>query len=170
MARTQKCSCGGDIKAVTIKSLDLEPLFGLRGVFEGPVPGYRCEACAAETFDGGVYDRVQKALARSVLARPRILTPDEARFLRKAVLGLTQSNLAERMGINSVTVADWERGERPLSKEHDYALRGIALSALAAPKGAIARHHFHSLLQAVLGRPRLQAPPRRAHRYLVSGW
>ena len=109
-------------------------------------------------------------VARAVLTQPRILSAEEARFLRKAVLGLTQARLAERMGINAITVADWERGERPMSKEHDYELRGIALASLlkratraAAQRKALARETDH-----ILSAPRLLAPLKRPKRYVIS--
>lgn len=109
-------------------------------------------------------------VARAVLTQPRILSTEEARFLRKSVLGLTQARLAERMGINAITVADWERGERPMSKEHDYELRGIALGSLlqragrAGPQAqALARD-----ADQILSAPRLQAPFKRPKPYLIS--
>jgi transcriptional regulator with XRE-family HTH domain len=109
-------------------------------------------------------------VARTVLSQPHILGADEARFLRKAVLGLTQEQLAKRMGINKVTVADWERGERLLSKEHDYELRGIAFSAVLERLGESLTKRVEDLLQDVrqlLTAPRLAGPPQRLKPYRI---
>jgi DNA-binding transcriptional regulator YiaG len=150
--------------------VELAPLFGLRGVLEGGVPGLRCGQCAAETFEARTLGAMLVVVARAVLAQPRILAAEEGRFLRKAVLGLTQTKLARRMGINAITIADWERGERAMSKEHDYELRGIALSALlrgaagaAAQRRALARDAGE-----ILSAPRLSAPPKRPKRYVIQ--
>lgn len=167
MVLSQMCSCGGKVKAATLKSIDLAPIFGLLGILEGPVPGLRCDACHAETFDGSVFSRMLVAVARSVLGQTRILTAQEARFLRKAVIELTQVRLAEQMGINPTTVADWERNERPISKEHDYELRGIAFATLLTRAGASLLAPMDVLMHELFARPRTLAAPRRAHRYVV---
>ncbi|HEY3353876.1 MAG TPA: helix-turn-helix domain-containing protein [Polyangia bacterium] len=172
MIRAPKCSCGGQLRKVRVDTVELAPLFGLRGVLEGPVPGLRCDRCGEETFEGRTLDRMLVAVARAVLAQPRILAPEEARFLRKAVLGLTQERLSRRMGINPITVADWERGERPLSKEHDYELRGIGVSTLFGRLGSTTPPHqteaLSQAMAAVLAAPRLLAPPKRPTRYVIS--
>ena len=43
------------------------------------------------------------------------MTGDELRRLRRR-LGLTQVQLAERLGVTSTSVARWERGERAISE------------------------------------------------------
>src|SRR5688500_19014431 len=102
MARQQACSCGGKLKPATLKTIDIEPLFGLLGVLQGPVSGLRCDTCGTETFSGSVFESMLAAVARAVLGQARILTGQEARFLRKSVLELTQARLAEQMGINPI--------------------------------------------------------------------
>jgi DNA-binding transcriptional regulator YiaG len=154
-----------------VDAIELWPLYGLRGVLKGPVPGLRCDRCGEATFEASTLDRMLAVVARSVLTQPRILSAEEARFLRKAVLGLTQERLARRMGINPITVADWERGERPLSKEHDYELRGIALSAVLGRLSGAAPGVVEILSQAmatILAAPRLLAPLKRPKRYVIS--
>jgi transcriptional regulator with XRE-family HTH domain len=165
--RAGKCSCGGQLREVNAARVELAPLFGLRGTLEGRVPALRCDACGAETFEGKVLDRMLLAVARAVLTQPRILSTEEARFLRKSVLGLTQARLAERMGINPITVADWERGERPMSKEHDYELRGIVLGQLLQRGGSGAQALIGEV-DRILAAPRLQAPPKRPKPYVIS--
>jgi DNA-binding transcriptional regulator YiaG len=137
---------------------------------EGRVPGLRCDSCRAETFEARTLDQMLLAVARAVLTQPRILSTEEARFLRKAVLALTQARLAERMGINTITVADWERGERPMSKEHDYELRGIALASLLKRSTSSRAQHRALARDAddILSAPRRLAPLKRPKRYVVS--
>ncbi len=170
MMRASKCSCGGTLRSTTIDEVDLLPLFGLRGVFKGAVKGLRCSTCAEVTFEAKIIEEMFVALTFAVLSQPRILTNEEARFVRKVVLRLTQASLAKRMGINIITIADWERGERPLSKEHDYELRGIALSQLI-------KHHARQWkktdaltrdISSILTSPRMTAPPKRLKRYVVQ--
>jgi DNA-binding transcriptional regulator YiaG len=110
------------------------------------------------------------SVARSVMSQPRILTGEEARFLRKAVLGLTQDRLAKHMHINTITIADWERGERPLSTEHDYELRGVALMSVLMRLRSGVHLRLEILaedLSRILTAPRTLAPPLRAKRYVV---
>jgi hypothetical protein len=166
MARGKTCSCGGTLKAATLRKMDLMPILGLRGVLDAPLAGYKCNNCEAGSFDGPVFIKILFAVTRAVLEQHRILTSEEARFLRKAVLGRTQVDLAKQMGINAITVADWERGERPLSKEHDYELRGMVLATSLLRAGT--REAIQTLFSGVLKAPRTQAPPKRAHRYRVS--
>ena len=170
MNRAQACSCGGHLKKALVERVDIAPLFGLRGVFEGPISGLRCDRCGGETFDADVIDRMLIGVGRVVLSQPRILSADEARFLRKVVLGATQDHLAKLMGINKITIADWERGERSMSKEHDYELRGIALSSLLARLSPGARKRLSTILQDVaeiLMAPRLSKPPKRPKPYFI---
>ncbi len=167
MTRRLNCSCGGRIGPATLQEVPLEPLFALSGTLVGPVPGLRCDRCGEETFDGAVFQGLLFVVARFVLAQGRILRGQEARFLRKAVLGSTQEQLAERMGIHKITIVDWERGERPLSKEHDYELRGIALSSLLKRAPAAQRRRLLADAERILGAPRTAPPPKRNVRHAI---
>jgi hypothetical protein len=53
------------------------------------------------------------------------------RFLRKAVLGIGQVQLAERLRITRPTVARWESAQS-LSPEHDFELRSLVLGDMLA--------------------------------------
>ncbi|MBN1959452.1 MAG: helix-turn-helix domain-containing protein [Deltaproteobacteria bacterium] len=170
MTKPLNCSCGGKLKPNTIKDIDLTPLFGIRGTFKEAVLGLRCDTCKAETFTAQTIEQMLVALTLVVLSQPRILTAKEARYLRKAVLSLTQAALAKRMGINVITIADWERGERPLSKEHDYELRGITLANLLERPSTL-NFYFDAVKQNIahiLMSPRVTAPPKRVKNYVVK--
>jgi transcriptional regulator with XRE-family HTH domain len=108
------------------------------------------------------------AVTRAVLSQPQILSPDDARFLRKGVLGLTQDRLAKRMGIHTVTVADWERGERVLSKEHDYELRGIALAHLLESLSGSLQNVLTRTAAQMLTAPRTEGPPKKQKPYVID--
>jgi transcriptional regulator with XRE-family HTH domain len=170
MSQASKCSCGGNLKPATLRPVDLAPLFGLHGWFEGGVRGLRCSRCLKETLEGKAYEELLVEVARAVITHERILANDQARFLRKAWLGLTQEQLASRMGINKITVADWERAERPLSKEHDYELRGIALSRLLGQRHAGRGRLDDGIaddMERVLTAPRRLTSARRRGRYVI---
>jgi DNA-binding transcriptional regulator YiaG len=171
MTRALTCSCGGLLRLARLSKVELGPLFGIKGRLNGPIPGLRCDRCGSETFEAPTFERLLFSMTRQVLSEPHLLSADESRFLRTAVLGLTQEKLAKRMGINKITVADWERAERPLSKEHDYELRGIAVSNLLGRLQAKDKARLRSLakdIQNILIAPRLSAGPKRAKRYTIE--
>ena len=170
MTESLKCSCGGSLKSGILTRIDLAPIFGLHGWFEGHVRGVRCAECGVETLTGATYEQIRTEVARAVLTDVHILSGEQARFVRKAWLGLTQEQLALRMGINKITVADWERGERPLSKEHDYELRGIALSLLLGKRSTGRKGVAAAVvkeIESVLMAPRLRGPQRTHRRYVI---
>lgn len=167
MKRRLNCSCGGRLVSATLDGVPLEPLFGLKGTVVGPLPGFRCDRCEETTFDGVVFQGLLFVVARFVLSQGRILRGEEARFLRKAVLASTQEQLAERMGIHKITIVDWERGERPLSKEHDYELRGISLATLLKRAPAAQRRGLLAVAESILAAPRTAPPPKRNVRHAI---
>jgi DNA-binding transcriptional regulator YiaG len=128
-----KCDCGGTYHRVILERFDFSALAGLPTELRG-APGLRCDRCGGETLQGDVISAALVALAQKILALPRVLTPQEARFLRKR-LQLSQKDLAERMSITRETVAAWECGQKPLSPQNDYILRGLHFGA-HLPTGA----------------------------------
>ena len=89
----------------------------------------RCSTCGAETVAGKDLEAALDALVVAVVHLRKRLTGPEARFLRGR-LKLTQKELASRMGINSITISDWERGDRHISSEHDFMLRVFSATRL----------------------------------------
>lgn len=61
---------------------------------------------------------------------PRVLTPDALKRRRKA-LKLTQAELADHLGVESNTVARWERGEMAMALPNGIA---AVLTLLEADK------------------------------------
>lgn len=52
------------------------------------------------------------------------MSPDEYRTLRQSIG--TQAEVAELLGVHRVTVADRERGAKPIDREAELALRYLA--------------------------------------------
>ncbi len=118
---------------------------------------FRCSTCGAETVHGKDLEATLDALVSTVVHLPKRLTGAEARFLR-ARLQLTQKQLGERMGgVNTVTISDWERGDRPISSEHDFMLR--VFSAMRLPRAVASE-----LGLEVHKKP----PPKTIHRLVVA--
>jgi DNA-binding transcriptional regulator YiaG len=122
-----KCACGGVYRRVKMERYDFSGFAGLP-VEVRDVPILRCNKCGEEEIEGVVISAVLLALTQTILGLPRILSPDEAKFLRKR-LQLSQKDLAERMGVIRETVAAWECGQKPLSPQNDYILRGLHFGA-----------------------------------------
>jgi hypothetical protein len=77
-----------------------------------------------------------------------------------AILRRTET---DRQGRNGT-----ERCERPMSKEHDDELRGIALGSLLQCAAAGQAELLGRAAEQILSAPRLQAPFKRPRRYAVS--
>ena len=90
-------------------------------------------------------------------ARGDHLSGERARYLRKQ-LGLTQQELAERADIDRVTVAKWETGDKSISPQHDFLLRGFALAELMRAKSA-PREFVSGIVAEVLDRVRTASAP-----------
>lgn len=149
-----KCECGGTLRRVTIKTYDFTGFAGLPSKLHD-VPGLRCDKCGEEALQGDVINASLVALTQMVLTLPRVLLPQEAKFLRKR-LQLSQKDLAERMGIQRETVGAWECGQKPLSPQHDYILRGLHFGA-QLPAGA--RPFPQETYEQALGRVHTPAAP-----------
>lgn len=118
-----KCECGGVLRKAVLSRFDFSAYAGIP-VTLVDAPGFRCSKCGHETLGGALVNRALQVLVQTIVTGPHRLTAEGARFLRKS-MRLTQQDLAERLGINRITVTNWERGEAPISKEHDLMLRSI---------------------------------------------
>lgn len=151
-----KCECGGSLRPAILREYDFSAEAGLPVVLRD-VPGLRCGSCGGETLDGRAVGAGLRLLALAVVRLPERLDARAARYLRK-YLGLTQEALAERMGINRVTVADWERGEAPLSTALDHVLRGLTVARLVGEM-RVAPADVADALATVRTRPRSRRTP-----------
>jgi DNA-binding transcriptional regulator YiaG len=84
--------------------------------------------------DGDTYTNIKDisglhaAIGRYLVLHRKGLTPKELRFLRKT-MGLTQAEMATRLGNNSQSVARWEKGECEIPGSSEKLLRAIFLAA-----------------------------------------
>ena len=83
-----------------------------------------------EVFDDELYfsitelDRLQKAIALSIVHSHSSMTHEEFRFLRKEI-DASQSQLAALFEVSEQTVARWEKAETGLPRTSDVALRSL---------------------------------------------
>jgi DNA-binding transcriptional regulator YiaG len=124
-----RCECGGELREVELATFDLTPYAGLP-VRIRRAPGYRCDECGAETLAGYVINEVLRGLALAILEQRDRLSGEHTRYLRR-FLRLKQAELADRMGVNRVTVAKWESGADAISPAHDLVLRALVVATLA---------------------------------------
>ena len=126
--RDIQCDCGGTVKPAKLTAFDLTEDLGIK-VTARDVRGLRCSKCGWETLPGTTMNAAMHAVAAMILEVEERLPGDFARYLRK-VLGLTQRELARRMGIARKTVNQWETAG-PISPQHDLILRTLAYARLA---------------------------------------
>jgi DNA-binding transcriptional regulator YiaG len=142
MMDSMKCACGGTLHRQQVPELDFSKYVGggLRVSLENS-PAWVCDTCKGVTLDGEVIDTGRKAVVLLLIEIPERFGPNLAKLIRR-LLDLTQQELAERMGVNRVTVADWERGEKELSAQNDLLLRSIAMGVLSE-KSEIVLERIH---------------------------
>jgi len=123
MKKKTACECGGSLRSQIIKAFDFSAYCGFPLTITS-VPGFVCSSCHGETIEGGTVNMVLNNLVLRITASKVRVSGAEAKFLRRA-LAITQSELADRMGIVRETVAKWECGEQPISAQHDFILRAF---------------------------------------------
>jgi len=120
-ARIGCSECEDGVLSKKIIEHDVGALLGMNEVRVTNLPALVCNRCGAVAVDGGVLDKVSFALASQILSRPS-LDGIEVRYLRK-MLGDTQSDLAEKLGVDRITVNRWENSPEPIGGAQAYALR-----------------------------------------------
>ncbi len=146
-----QCSkCGkGKMRKGKIANHNIGALVGLGSVFLTKAPALVCSACSHVMLEGTVLDHAMQQLARMIVEQAEELRPEEVRYLRET-LGMTQVELAERLGISRVTLARWETACAPLARPSSLALRSIVAWYLndaklarqvASPGAAAAERH-----------------------------
>jgi DNA-binding transcriptional regulator YiaG len=150
------------MKRKQIPEHNMGPLLGLprvTAVLARHLPVVACTKCDHFLVPGPVVETVARAFLGMMLEASFPLTGGEIRFLRKAV-GLTQEKLAERLGVDRVTVARWEtRAEdEPVSAPESIAIRSVVAASEmnpieAAPREALrarpAKHPRKFVLDAL---------------------
>jgi DNA-binding transcriptional regulator YiaG len=131
MTDSIRCECGGTLHRQQVPEFDFSQYVGggLQVILQNP-PAWVCDQCSGVALDGEVIDTAMQAVIVLLIEIPERFGPDLAKLLRR-LLGLTQQELAERMGINRVTVANWECGKNEPSPHHDLLLRSIATGVIS---------------------------------------
>jgi DNA-binding transcriptional regulator YiaG len=143
---------------------------------EMPGEPYRYRACgldgifllngfSIEQHDGDEHvaisdvDGLHKAIGRHLVVHRKALSPKEVRFIRNT-LGLTQAELAERLGNTSQSVARWEKGECEMPGASEKLLRAIFLiSVMSDEEFAKLREFFESRLGELDELDEISSPP-----------
>jgi len=151
-----KCpDCGATMKHGIVKNFETGPTLGLQSVIVTNMPASVCPKSSKHEVlvPGAMLDQLQAELACFLLSESFRLTGDQVRFLRKSV-GLTQAELAARLGTSRVSVNRWEnsRAERPAAES--IAIRGIVSAAQTKPIGWISDRFLQNLLNAPTKRPK----------------
>jgi transcriptional regulator with XRE-family HTH domain len=145
-----------------LREVDLSPVLGLPVV----VPrfsGFRCGRDRSHVvLDGTLVEQARFVAAFTALEMGYLVHADLARYLRR-YMGLTQADLATKMGVERITVARWESDEHVISPQNDYVLRGIAREHLKAqlskPWARALEPRFRALPDVFLERVRTDPPP-----------
>lgn len=159
------CSCGGFLRACKFSGdYDVSTELGLPAVVRGAM-GLKCTRCGGSSLAGSVLEALSDDAVLLLLKLDRRLSGAEARFLRKAALGLGQADLAKSLGLTRVTVARWE-GDDSLSAQHDFLLRALTLArlsrkALRPGRWKSRRCELTSLVITALDAARTTAAPQR---------
>jgi putative zinc finger/helix-turn-helix YgiT family protein len=129
--RCSECDTGHLVERV-VNDHDVGPLVGLDQVVLVKGPGLICDHCGATTIPGEVLEEIMATLAGLIVEQGEELTPREVRYLRET-LGLTQEELADRLGLKRLTIIRWENGEDAIGRIQSLALRSLVAWHLNKP-------------------------------------
>ena len=102
------------------------------------------ESVMIEDMDG-----LWKAIAIHLVAKKKMLTPAELKFLRQQ-LDMTQKELGQYLRVTDQTVARWEKGETELPGPADVAIRTAGLASPAAqPEGRELSDHLLEIMNSL---------------------
>jgi YgiT-type zinc finger domain-containing protein len=123
MYRCSQCNAGEMLPGF-VDDYDMSPFFGLDArLVHGAA--LVCGHCGEVTLEGPVIEAAERALGRLVVLATGPLRPKEVRFLR-GLLGLSQAELGERLGVHRVSVARWETETAPVGVLESFAIRTMA--------------------------------------------
>lgn len=122
-----KCEeCGGQM-ATERNAVIRYDLGGLPHVVLQGVEVRRCESCGKEDIAIPRMAQLHHAIAMLLVRQPRMLAPNEIRFLRKHT-GCSTGEFAQIMGVARETVSRWETGAQPMGPVADRLLRVVVLT------------------------------------------
>ncbi len=121
--------CSTLMVAKQVPEYDLGGMFGLSSVTLLNAPAEVCPSCGHVLVPGTIVDEAHEALVAELLGARHVLGPEEFRFLRKAAL-LSQSALADRLGVNRVEVSRWETEKVGISAPVSLAIRAVVANVV----------------------------------------
>lgn len=124
MIRCSDCN-EGSMAEVKIENYDVSSVVGLDTVMLDQARVLKCERCGHVMFPGDVIDAITHELAKLIIRKEDGLRPVEVRFLRE-LMGMTQAELGDRLGVSRATVNRWEMGDGAGSVQ-SLALRTLAV-------------------------------------------
>lgn len=97
---------------------------GLDSVYLKGIPYFTCNSCKDEVVQIPRPQQLHDVIAENLAIAPRRLRPKEIRFLRTQ-MGWSQQQLADRLGVDRVTVCRWEseKEEQRPEPHTDFAIR-----------------------------------------------
>ena len=125
-------NCGSKMTLRALAEHDVGPMLGLTSVVVRDLPAFRCSSCEDVLIPGPLLEAISAMVVRELLTHSFSLGGVEVRFLRKSV-GLTQVELAARLGVDRVTVARWESDDKQLAGPESIAVRAVIGAAEGSP-------------------------------------
>jgi YgiT-type zinc finger domain-containing protein len=131
-----RCSvCGKGNLGQKLVDHDVGELLDMKRVVVHNMPALVCTKCGSVNLYGGILDQIALLLAVSILQQQE-LDRGEVRYLRK-LIGDTQEELAERLGVARATVNRWENNPESVKGPDAYAIRSHAFFRLRDRSAAI---------------------------------
>lgn len=164
------CECGGELAPYMVDSYDATAELGIPITIIGRVPGLHCESCRTFAVSIAVLRLVAEKAADILVRLPRVLSGVEAQFLRKAVLGCSQEDLAQKLNLSRPTIARWEAAAS-LAPEQDFNFRGFLIGRMLAGerlRGTRSTKARLDLARTVLSGARLKLAPKRIPRLQIA--
>ena len=152
-----KCGeCPGHMKETELKEFEAGALFGLKRVCLRHVSALVCDRCESLMLPGSVLEYVQETLATWIAQHVEDLNPASFRFLRKH-FAMTQSDVADRLGVTRLTVNRWESGVIPIGRAESIAMRTFVLLPRLRRAASVSLRRARIAEKA--GSPQIEATP-----------
>lgn len=136
-----KCNeCGKEMKLVTGKPYHYTES-GLDNIYLADIPVHRC-TCGETAVEVPNVEELHTIIAGGLLRDPRLLVGKEIKFLRKQ-MKLKAVELANQLGINTVTLSRWENNTESIGQANDkllklvfvfYYIKDLTEKGLISPK------------------------------------
>lgn len=111
-----------------VDNYDVSRVVGLDTVMLDHARVLKCDRCEHVMFPGDVIETTTREVAKLIIQQGDELRPAEVRFLRE-LIGMTQAELGDRLGVSRATVNRWEMGDGAGTVQ-SLALRTLAVWAL----------------------------------------